>query len=151
MIHLPKDFKEFLKLLNSKRIKYLVVGGYAVALHGYPRATGDMDIWIAISPDNARKTTKVLQEFGFDVPELKEGLFLEKEKNIRMGIPPLRIEILTSIDGVTFSTCYKSKKTVIIEGVKVNFISLKDLKTNKKASGRYRDLDDLEHLKKIIK
>ncbi len=151
MIHLPKDFKEFLKLLNSRRIKYLVVGGYAVALHGYPRATGDIDIWIAISIDNAHKTTKALQEFGFNVPELKEGLFLEKEKNIRMGIPPLRIEILTSIDGVIFSTCYKSKKTVIIEGVKVNFISLKDLKTNKKASGRYRDLDDLEHLKKIIK
>jgi predicted nucleotidyltransferase len=148
MIHLPKDFKEFLKLLNSKKIKYLIVGGYAVALYGYPRATGDMDIWIAISPDNARKTTKVLQEFGFNVPDLKEELFLEKEKNIRLGNPPLRIEILTSIDGVSFSTCYKNKQKLLIDGIKVNFISLKDLKTNKKASGRYRDLDDLEHLEK---
>ncbi|MBU1122877.1 MAG: hypothetical protein KKF54_09370 [Candidatus Omnitrophica bacterium] len=148
MIHLPTDFKEFLKLLNLRKIKYLVVGGYAVALHGYPRATGDMDIWIAISPDNARKTTKVLQEFGFNVPELKEDLFLKKEKNIRMGNPPLRIEILTSIDGVKFSTCYKNKQSILLDGIKVNFISFKDLKTNKKASGRYRDLDDLEHLKK---
>ncbi|MBU1894834.1 MAG: hypothetical protein KJ983_03360 [Candidatus Omnitrophica bacterium] len=149
MIRLPKDFKELLKLLNSKKIKYLLVGGYAVALHGYPRATGDMDIWVAVSEINARKMVEVLTEFGFNVPELKENLFLEKNKNIRMGVPPIRIEFLTSIDGVDFTECYKNKQTVAIEGIKVNFISLKDLKKNKKASGRYRDLDDLEHLKNL--
>lgn len=148
MIRLPKDFKEFLRLLNSKSIEYLVVGGYAVAFHGYPRATGDIDIWIAISPDNARKMVKTLKEFGFNLPELQETLFLEKEKNIRMGNPPLRIEILTSIDGVEFSECYKNKQTVLIDDVKVNFISLEDLKKNKKISGRYRDLDDLKFLEK---
>ncbi len=148
MIHLPQDFKELLQLLNSKNIEYLVVGGYAVALYGYPRATGDMDIWIAISKDTAQKTVEALKEFGFDIPGLKEELFLKKEKNIRMGNPPLRIEFLTSIDGVEFAECYKNKKSVKIDGIKVNFISLKDLKKNKKASGRHQDLADLEHLEK---
>ena len=148
MIRLPKDFKELLQLLNSKKIEYLVVGGYAVALYGYPRATGDMDIWIAISKDNAHKTVEALREFGFNSPALTEELFLEEEKNIRMGNPPLRIEILTSIDGVAFTECYGNKKTVTIDDVDVNFISLEDLKKNKKASGRYQDLADLENLGK---
>ncbi len=148
MIHLPKDFKEFLRLLNSKKVEYLVVGGYAVALYGYPRATGDMDIWIAISKDNAHKTVEALKEFGFSAPQLKEELFLEKEKNIRMGNPPLRVEILTSIDGVKFTKCYRDKRTVIIDDIDINFISLEDLRKNKKASGRYQDLADLENLEK---
>jgi len=148
MIRLPKDFKELLQLLNSKKIEYLVVGGYAVALYGYPRATGDMDIWIAISKDNAHKTVEALKGFGFDTPQLKEEVFLEKEKNIRMGNPPLRIEILTSIDGVEFTECYGNKKTVTIDDIDINFISLEDLKKNKKASGRYQDLADLENLEK---
>lgn len=148
MIRLPKDFKEFLQLLNSKRIEYLVIGGYAVALHGYPRATGDMDIWIAISENNACSLVEALKEFGFSLPKLQKRLFLEKGKVIRMGNPPLRIEILTSIDGVKFSECYKNKQAVTIDEVEVNFISLEDLKKNKKASARHKDLDDLEHLKK---
>jgi hypothetical protein len=137
-----------LQLLNSKNIEYLVIGGYAVALYGYPRATGDIDIWIAISKNNAQKTVEALKEFGFAVPELKEELFLEKEKNIRMGTPPLCIEILTSIDGVKFEECYKNKNTVTIDNIKVNFISLNDLKKNKKASARLQDLADLENLEK---
>lgn len=148
MIHLPKDFKDFLQLLNSKKIEYLVVGGYAVALYGYPRATGDMDIWIAISKDNAHKTVEALKEFGFNVPELKEEIFLEREKKIRMGNPPLRVEILTSIDGVEFDECYKDKKNVTIDDIVINFISLEKLKKNKKSSGRHKDLDDLEQLEK---
>jgi len=148
MIRLPKDFKELLQLLNSNQIEYLVVGGYAVALYGYPRATGDIDIWVAVSKDNAHKTVEALKEFGFNAPELKEELFLEKEKNIRMGNPPLCIEILTSIDGVEFTECYGNKKTVTIDDIDINFISLEDLKKNKKASGRYQDLADLENLEK---
>jgi hypothetical protein len=126
----------------------MVVGGYAVALYGYPRATGDMDIWIALSKDNAHRTVEALREFGFDTPQLKEDLFLEKEKNIRMGNPPLRIEILTSIDGVEFAECYRNKRIVTIDDIDVSFISLEDLKKNKKASGRYQDLADLENLEK---
>lgn len=148
MIRLPPDFREFLQLLNLKKIEYLVIGGYAVALHGYPRATGDIDIWIGISKNNAQRIVEALKEFGFNISELKEGLFLEKNKNIRMGHPPLRIEILTSIDGVEFSECYKNKKTVTIDDLGIDFISREDLKKNKKASGRYQDLADLENLGK---
>lgn len=146
MLSLPKDFKEFLQLLNSKKIKYLVIGGYAVAFYGYPRATGDLDIWIAISKENARRLVETLKEFGFNVPQLQEEIFLEKRKVVRMGNPPLRIEVLTFIDGVEFSKCYRKRQAVTIDGIKVNFISLQDLKKNKEASARHRDLDDIEHL-----
>ncbi len=146
MMQIPKDFKEFLQLLNSKKIEYLVVGGYAVIYHGYLRSTGDMDIWIAISKENAGKTVEALQEFGFNQPDIKEDLFLEEKSNIRIGIPPLQIEILTTIDGVEFSRCYQNRNVINIDGIEVNIISREDLKTNKKASGRHRDLDDVEHL-----
>lgn len=148
MIRLPKDFKEFLRLLNSKRIEYLVVGGYAVAYYGYPRATGDMDIWIGISEDNAHKIVEAFREFGVGSPELKDELFLSKGKNIRMGNPPLRIEVLTSIDGVEFADCRRNREIVQIEDVEICFISFDDLKKNKKASARYQDLADLENLEK---
>ena len=148
MIQLPHDFKELLQLLNSNKIEYLVVGGYAVAFHGRPRATGDIDIWIAISKDNAHRAVKALKEFGFDTPELTEKIFLEKDKNIRMGNEPLRIELLTSIDGVEFDECYQNKNKITIDNLEINFISLQDLKKNKKASGRYQDLADLENLEK---
>ena len=127
----------------------MVVGGYAVALYGHPRATGDIDIWIAISEKNAQNVVESLKEFGFDIPELKEELFLEKNKNIRMGNPPLRIEILTSIDGVEFNEAYENKKSVKIDTISVNFISLEDLRKNKKASARYQDLADLQKLEKM--
>ena len=96
-IVLPPDFKDFLKLIKSKNIKYLLIGGYAVGYHGYPRATNDMDIWIAIDSVNAELLVQVLKEFGFDTPQLSKDLFLEENKIIRMGVAPIRIEILTSI------------------------------------------------------
>ncbi len=99
-IELPQDFKEFLKLLNEKEIKYLLIGGYAVGYHGYPLATNDMDIWIAIDLKNAERMVKVLQEFGFNLPELNPQLFLKENAIIRMGIPPMRLEITTGISGV---------------------------------------------------
>ena len=145
-INLPQDFKEFLKLLNAHRIKYLLIGGYAVAYYGYPRATADMDVWVEVEPANADKIVAALKEFGFDLPELSAELFLIPEKIIRMGEPPIRIEIVTSISGVTFENCYASRVIDELDGVPVSLISLADLKGNKKASGRYKDLDDLENL-----
>ena len=109
MIEFPRDFKEFLKLLNSKEIEYLVIGGYAVGFYGYPRATGDMDVWIAVNEKNALMMVNALRQFGFDLPDLKKEIFLEEKKVIRMGIPPMRLEILTSIDGVIFETCFKNR------------------------------------------
>lgn len=146
MTQLPQDFKEFLKLLNLHEVRYLLVGGYAVSYHGYPRSTADMDLWIAIEPKNAEKIVAVLRDFGFDVPRLEADLFLDENKVIRMGLPPLRIEIITSISGVCFDECYSERIIDSIDGVEVNIISLKHLKINKKASGRFKDLDDLEHL-----
>ena len=108
-IELPLDFKEFLKLLNEKSVRYLLIGGYAVGYHGYPRATNDMDVWIAIQPDNARKIVAVLKEFGFDHPELTPDLFLQENKIIRMGHPPMRLEISTGISGVEFEESYASR------------------------------------------
>jgi predicted nucleotidyltransferase len=146
---LPADLREFLKLLNSKRVEYLLIGGYAVGYYGYPRATADMDIWVAVSPKNAAKLVAVLRDFGFDVPELKPELFLREDQIVRLGEPPLRIEILTSISGVKFSQCYSRRTQARLDGLRVNLIGLEHLKKNKAASGRSKDLDDLERLKEL--
>ncbi|MCR4317896.1 MAG: nucleotidyltransferase [Planctomycetes bacterium] len=147
MIQLPREFKEFLKLLNSNGVKYVVVGGYAVNYHGYARSTADMDIHVEMSEENSQKLVRALVEFGFDVPELKEELFQVPHKLIRFGIPPMRIEILTTISGVTFDECYAGSVTVLIEDVEVNFISRALLLKNKRAASRNRDLDDIEKLR----
>ena len=145
-ITLPPDFKEFLRLLNTHNVEYLLIGGYAVGYHGYPRATNDMDIWIAIHPDNAERMVTVLRVFGFETPDLSLELFLQDHSIVRMGLPPMRLEVLTTISGVEFAACYAARVTTMIDGVEVNLMSLPDLKVNKQASGRYKDLDDLEHL-----
>lgn len=146
MIRLPKDFKDFLQLLNGHHVEYLLVGGYAVGYHGYPRATVDLDIWVAVTPRNARQLVEVFREFGFDVNELKEGLFLQENKIIRIGEPPLRIEVMTSVSGVDFDACYQQRINDTIDGIRVNFINLENLKANKLAAGRHKDLNDLENL-----
>lgn len=145
-IELPRDFRDFLKLLNDEKVEYLLIGGYAVGYYGYPRATNDIDIWIATTPSNVKKIVEVLNKFGFSNPEINEELFLQKDKIVRMGYPPMRIEILTSISGVKFQECHQKKINDELSGVPVSIISLEDLKINKKASGRYKDLDDLENL-----
>ncbi len=145
-IELPLDFKEFLKLLNDKGVRYLLIGGYVVAYHGYPRATSNIDVWIAVNPDNAQRIVWTLREFGFNLPELTEDLFLQKNKIIRMGNPPIRIEISTGISGVDFDKCYAERVTDTLDGVEVPIISLENLRQNKKAAGRLKDLDDLENL-----
>lgn len=146
MIPLPPDFKEFLRLLNARQVEYLLIGGYAVGYYGYPRATADMDIWIAIDRLNAEKVVAVLREYGFDLPELSPDIFLEENKIIRMGVPPLRLEVITSISGLRFEECYFERVTVMIDDVEASLISLRHLKINKKASGRFKDLNDLENL-----
>ncbi|MFO7709646.1 MAG: DUF6036 family nucleotidyltransferase [Desulfobacterales bacterium] len=146
MIRLPTDFKDFLQLLNCHRVEYLLVGGYAVGYHGYPRATVDLDIWVAVTPTNARKLVEVFKEFGFAVNELKEELFLQANKIIRIGEPPLRIEVMTSVSGVDFDACYQKRIVETVDGAQVNFINLENLKLNKRAAGRHKDLNDLENL-----
>ena len=117
-----------------------------MSYHGYPRTTADMDIWIAIEKENAEKLMAVLREFGFDTPELAADLFLRQNQIIRMGNPPMRIELLTTISGVGFEECYSDRTVDVIDGVEVQIIGLEHLKLNKQASGRQKDLDDLKHL-----
>jgi hypothetical protein len=144
---LSKDFKEFIELLNLHNVKYLVVGGYAVAIHGYPRYTKDLDVWIELSSENADNLLKSLEEFGFGSLGLKHEDFLETEQIIQLGYPPNRIDILTTLKAIKFEDCYRAKVQVDIQGLKINFIDLESLKKNKRATGRPQDLADAENLK----
>ena len=143
---LNKDFKEFIELLNAHQIKYLVVGGYAVTIHGYPRYTNDIDIWLQVDKTNAENIIETLKDFGFSSLNIKAEDFLELDKVIQLGFPPNRIDLLTSISGVEFKDCYPKRVFVEIDGLKIDFIDLDSLKINKKASGRHKDLNDLENL-----
>lgn len=143
---LNKDFKEFIALLNQHKVDYLVVGGYAVALHGHPRYTKDLDIWLWVDKQNAERIMATLFDFGFSSLELSADDFLTKGYVIQLGQPPFRIDLLTQVDGLEFEACYPEKVIVDIDGVAVNFIDLENLKKNKLASGRFQDLADLENL-----
>jgi predicted nucleotidyltransferase len=145
-IHLPPDFKEFLRLLNVHKVEYLLIGGYAVNYYGYPRATADLDVWLAMQPANAERMVAALKEFGFDLPDLSPELFLRPAQIIRLGVPPVRIEIATTISGVDFAECQARRVEDTLDGVPVHVIGLDDLKRNKQAAGRHQDLADLEHL-----
>ena len=144
---LSNDFREFIELLNGHNVRYLVVGGYAVAFHGYPRYTKDLDVWIELSAENAGSILKALDEFGFGSLGIKTGDFLETDQIIQLGYPPNRIDILTTLTEIKFEDCYKSRVEVDIQGLKINFIDLENLKRNKNATGRPQDLADAENLK----
>jgi hypothetical protein len=143
---LANDFKEFLRLLRAHGVEYLLIGDWAVGYHGYPRSTDDLDIWIAISPTNAERIVKVLSDFGFDVPELSTALFLQPDQIVRMGFGPVRIEVMTSVSGVQFEECYRERLETTLDDEPVSLINLHHLRLNKKASGRLKDLSDLENL-----
>ena len=129
----------------------MVIGGYAVAFHGYLRYTGDLDVFVELSAENADKLVRALQEFGFDLPELKPSLFLRKGRVVRMGREPMRLEILNQIDGVTFGECYQKRRVSKLGTLKINFISLPELLKNKKATGRQKDRADVEALAPRLK
>jgi len=143
---LPNDFREFLRLLHAYGVKYLLVGGWAVGMHGYPRATNDIDFWVAVEPRNAEQIVRVITEFGFHASELSIALFLNDNQIVRMGIEPVRIEVMTSASGVEFEECYRERIETTLDGEPVSLISLKNLRKNKLASGRLKDLSDLEYL-----
>lgn len=143
---LPADFKDFLQLLNSAKVEYLLVGGYAVGHYGYPRTTGDMDIWIAATPSNAEKVVQVLRQFGFSAASVKLDMFSTPDQIVRLGIPPICIDVITGASGIEFAECYARRNVRPIDGIEINIIHPDDLKQNKKASGRPKDLNDLENL-----
>jgi predicted nucleotidyltransferase len=146
---LAKDFEDFVKLLNQHHVSYMIVGGYALAFHGKPRHTGDLDIWIQNSDDNSDKLVKVIKEFGLGSLGLTKADFLQEGYVTQIGYPPLRIDILNSIDGVNFVDAFQNKLLINIDGLDINYIGLKDFIDNKIASGRSQDIVDLKEIKKI--
>lgn len=143
---LSQDFKEFIELLNKNEVRYLIVGGYAVAFHGHPRYTKDFDVWIESTPKNAERILKALELFGFGSLGLAKKDFLEKDQIIQLGYPPNRIDLMTSLEALDFKDCYHSRVQFEIQDVKVNFIDAANLKKNKRATGRAQDLADIENL-----
>ncbi len=142
---LGKDFREFIASLNANGVRYLIVGDYAVAFHGHPRYTKDIDVWLE-APDNATRAIHALEAFGFESIGLTGADFLEPDQVIQLGFPPNRIDLLTSLDGVKFTSCFPARVQVDIDGELVDFIDLENLKKNKRAVSRTQDLADLENL-----
>jgi hypothetical protein len=143
---LNQDFKEFLSALNDNSVRYLVVGGYAVALHGHPRYTKDIDVWIDRTDANAERMVQALEDFGFGALGLRKADFLVEDQIIQLGYAPNRIDIITDLPGVEFTSSYEARVVVDVGDILVNFIDLDNLKQNKRTSGRYQDLADLENL-----
>jgi hypothetical protein len=142
---LNRDFKEFVELLNANAVEYLLVGGYALAAHGHPRYTGDIDFWVSPKPANITRVLAALDQFGFGSLGLGAGDFTP-DCVIQLGHPPGRIDLLTGIDGVDFDSCWRRRETVRLDGLAIHVIALDDFKTNKRAKGRAKDLADLEAL-----
>ncbi len=148
-MELSKDFKEFIESLNANEVKYLVVGGYAVNFHGYPRYTKDIDFWIWIEKANRKKLIKALEDFGFGSSGLTEDDFSSPEVVVQLGYEPYRIDLLVDLEGVKFDTCFANKKMLELEGVEIKFMGIDDLIIVKKISGRLQDLADAEKLEQI--
>lgn len=145
MRHLPEDFREFLSLLNEKQVDYLIVGGWALGVHGYVRATGDMDVWIGLEEENIERLIDAMLEFG--VPgQISKKFFMKKGNVFRMGMPPMKIEIITEASGIDFYESQKNRIVIEIDDLKVPFLGYDDLVKNKRSSGRTKDKADLESL-----
>jgi predicted nucleotidyltransferase len=146
---LNKHFLDFLKLLESHKVEFVVVGGYAVGVHGFPRYTGDLDVFVAISRENADRLIDVFNEFGFASLKLKPEDFLEADMVVEIGREPIKIQVLTGIDGISFEECRNDHILVNVSGTQIPFIGLDALLANKAASPRNKDRIDLEELTRI--
>ena len=148
-VRIPTDLKKFVELLNQNKVKYLIVGGYALAFHGYPRYTGDIDILIKPDSPNAKKIIDSIDDFGFGTLNISREDFLVPGTIIQLGFPPSRIDLLTRISGIEFDLAWNNKVLGQLDDISANFIGLEDLKTNKASTGRSKDIADLEVLKKL--
>ena len=145
-LELPRDFKELIALFLSHEVRFLVVGAYALGVHGRPRNTGDIDLWIEMSIENATRTVAALHEFFGPMPEIRAENFLTADRMSQFGIEPMRVDILNSITGVEFGAAYGRRVEIDYSGLRIPFLSLTDLRANKLAAGRHKDLADLENL-----
>ncbi len=143
---LNEDYKDMLQSLLGNEVKFLIIGAYALAAYGYPRATGDFDIWVEASPENSKKILSSLISFGSPTSELTEITFAQKGIVFQIGVAPRRIDLITHIDGVDFNNAYPSRTIIVMEGLNLPFISKENLIKNKKATGRDKDLVDVKHL-----
>jgi len=143
---LQKDLREFIELLNAREARYLVVGAFAVAYHGHPRYTGDIDLFVDASVENGQRLLSAIKDFGFSDTGLTLSDLTQPDQVIQLGVSPNRIDLMTFLSGVSFENAWASRDQGEIDGVPVSFISREMLKLNKAASGRLQDLADLEHL-----
>lgn len=143
---LPRDFREFIELLNSESVKYVIVGGWAVAFHGHPRFTGDLDFFVEASSDNAGRLMRVLDRFGFTRLGLQERDFLQPDRIIQLGRPPRRIDLITGVSGVGFAEAWAGRLTASLDGIPVSMVSRGVLLKNKAAAGRPQDTADVMNI-----
>ena len=148
---LNEDYKEMLQILLDNEIKFLVVGAYAMGAYGYPRATGDIDIWVLASAENSDKIFKSLKQFGAPLQQIDDKTFTEQGVIFQIGVAPRRIDIITRIDGVDFDKAYENRQEIAIENMKIPVISKEDLIKNKESTGREKDALDANELREIDK
>ena len=148
-IELDRDFSEFIASFNAHEVRYLIVGGYALAAHGLPRATGDLDAWVWVDEENAQRVLAALEDFGFAGLGLTAGDFRQAGRVVQLGYPPYRVDILTSIDGVQFHAAWPRRLVVDVGGVRMPVIGREDLMANKLASDRPQDRADLARLRAV--
>jgi hypothetical protein len=144
------DFLELLKLLDEEKVEYLIVGGYAVAAHGHPRFTHDLDIWVNPTLSNGKKVVAALDKFGFGSLGLKPSDFVPPDTAIQLGYPPERVIFVTELDGLTFKDSYPRRVERVEKKVPVYYIDLRSLITSKKLTGRPQDLEDAEFLSHML-
>ncbi|MFB3778452.1 MAG: DUF6036 family nucleotidyltransferase [Bryobacteraceae bacterium] len=145
-MRLPKDLRECIESLNSSEVEYVIVGAVALAFHGFPRYTGDIDLLVRASPENAQRIASALARFGFASAGLSAADFLERDRVIQLGVAPNRVDLLTSLTGVEFEDAWQNRVPAVLDGLKVAFIDRASLVKNKKATGRAQDRADLEAL-----
>ena len=143
---LNSHYKDILSILSEKKVKFLLVGAYAMAAHGYPRSTMDIDLFVMPDPENALLVLQALEDFGAPIGELTAKDLQQEDLIFQIGVVPCRIDIITSIDGITFEDAYAHSEIIDIEGIPIRVLSKPDLIVNKKASGRMKDLADVEML-----
>jgi predicted nucleotidyltransferase len=148
---LNNDYKEMLQCLSEENVKFLLVGAYALAVHGFPRATKDIDFFVWATPENAASLIRALARFGAPMEGISEADFSSEGAIFQIGNSPRRIDIITTIDGIKFDHAYANRKLFSIEGLQIPVISLEDLIANKRASGRKQDLADVEKLESQLK
>jgi hypothetical protein len=143
---LNPDFRDILSAFNAERVEYLVVGAYALAAHGLPRATGDIDLWVRPSPENAERVWRALAQFGAPLDQLSRSELTAPDIVVQIGVAPRRIDVLTSIDGVEFECAWSERLLASVDGITLPVIGRRHLAENKRAAGRPQDLADIRRL-----